>query len=69
MTEYTLIRSARKTLALEVSREGEVIVRAPNRARERDIERFIEAHEEWLEKDLARQKERLEKYPEPTEEE
>ena len=67
MREYTLIRSARKTLALEVSREGEIIVRAPNRARARDIERFIEAHEEWLEKALARQKERLEKYPEPTE--
>jgi len=67
--EYTLIRSDRKTLALEVSREGVVIVRAPNRARARDIERFLAAHEEWLEKALARQSERREKYPEPTEEE
>lgn len=66
MHEYTLIRSARKTLALEVSREGEIIVRAPNGARARDIERFLAAHEEWLEKALARQKERQEKYPEPT---
>ena len=69
MHEYTLIRSDRKTLALEVSREGVVIVRAPNRARARDIELFLAAHEEWLEKALARQSERREKYPEPTAEE
>ena len=69
MTEYTLIRSARKTLALEVSREGEIIVRAPNRASARDIERFLAVHEAWLQKALTRQQERREKYPEPTEEE
>ena len=69
MAEYTLIRSARKTLALEVSREGEIIVRAPNRASARDIDRLLAAHEDWLQKALARQRERREKYPEPTEEE
>lgn len=66
MHEYTLIRSARKTLALEVSREGCVIVRAPNRASKGDIERFVADHEAWLEKAVARQRERREKYPEPT---
>lgn len=69
MHEYTLIRSDRKTLALEVSREGEIIVRVPNWASRGDIERFVEKHEEWLEKALARQSERREKYPEPTAEE
>ncbi len=69
MREYTLIRSARKTLALEVSREGEVIVRAPDGAKVQDIERFLKSHEAWLERALARQQERREKYPEPTEEE
>ena len=67
--EYTLIRSARKTLALEVSREGEIIVRAPNRVSRGDIDRFVTKHEAWLEKALARQSERREKYPEPTAEE
>lgn len=69
MHDYTLIRSSRKTLALEVSREGEVIVRAPIRASRGDIERFVEKHEAWLEKALARQSERREKHPEPTAEE
>ena len=67
--EYTLIRSARKTLALEVSREGEIIVRAPNRASRGDIERFVAKHEAWLEKALARQRECREEYPEPSAEE
>lgn len=69
MRDYTLIRSARKTLGLEVSREGEIIVRAPNRASRVDIEHFVEKHEAWLEKALARQSERREKHPEPTAEE
>ncbi|MBR6654841.1 MAG: M48 family metallopeptidase [Oscillospiraceae bacterium] len=69
MHEYTLIRSDRKTLALEVSRDGEIIVRAPNRASRGDVECFVAAHEKWLEKALARQRERREKYPEPTAEE
>ncbi|MDD6187951.1 MAG: M48 family metallopeptidase [Clostridiales bacterium] len=69
MREYKLIRSNRKTLALEVSREGEVIVRAPKRAGSGEIERFVAAHEAWLEKAIVRQSERREKYPEPTAEE
>lgn len=69
MHEYTLIRSARKTISLEVSREGEIIVRAPNRAERSAVDRFVAEHEAWLENALARQSERREKYPEPTEEE
>ena len=69
MREYTLIRSGRRTLALEVSREGEVIVRAPDRASRADIERFVAAHEEWLERALVRQSQRREQYPEPSDEE
>ncbi len=33
---YTLIRSARKTIALELTRQGDLIVRAPNRMPERE---------------------------------
>ncbi len=69
MHEYTLIRSARKTISMEVSREGEIIVRAPNRAERSAVDRFVAAHEAWLENALARQSERREKYPEPTLEE
>lgn len=67
--DYTLIRSARKTMSLEVTREGEVIVRAGNRVSLERIESFVAGHEKWIEKARLRQSERAEKYPEPTEEE
>ncbi len=65
--EYELIRSDRRTVALEVTREGRVLVRAPRRMSVKDIERFVAGHEEWARKALAKQQERREKYPEPDE--
>ena len=44
---YRLIRSARKTFALEMSPEG-LIVRVPNRATRTQINRFIGEHEAWI---------------------
>lgn len=67
VTEYTLIRSARKTLAIEVSREGKVIVRAPRRAAKYHIEAFVEQHAGWIAVQQARQRARAEAHPEPTE--
>lgn len=46
----TLIRSRRKTIAIEVKPDGEVVVRAPLRAAKRDIQRFIETHSDWIAK-------------------
>lgn len=66
MIDYTLIRSARKTLAIEVSREGKVIVRAPRRAAKYHIEAFIEQHLDWIATHQARQQMRREAHPEPT---
>ncbi len=48
--EYRLIRSGRRTLALELSEQGELIVRAPNAAPLSDIEAFVHAHTAWIEK-------------------
>lgn len=67
--DYTLIRSKRKTMSLEVTREGGVIVRAGNRVSLERIDSFVAEHEKWIEKARLRQRERAEKYPEPTEEE
>ena len=66
---YRLIRSSRKTLALEVSSEGEVIVRAPNKTPAVTIEAFVQSHEAWLERALARQAERQTRHPAPSPEE
>ena len=60
---YRLIRSARKTLALEVSSSGEVIARAPNRTSLKTIEAFVASHEQWIEKALARQAARAACHP------
>ena len=48
MVPYTLVRSRRKTLALVISREGELVVRAPLRASKAWIESFIQEKEPWI---------------------
>lgn len=52
--DYTLIRSSRRTISIQLSPAGEVVVRAPNRMPKRDIERFVESKRSWIEAHLAR---------------
>lgn len=63
--EFELIRSARKTLALEVRQTGEIVVRAPQRMPEKQIRAFVQAHQNWIARARARQAERLSRHPEP----
>ncbi len=51
--EYTVIRSKRKTLAVEITREGGILVRAPLRAARRDVVAFVEGHSDWIERKLS----------------
>ncbi len=67
--EYRLYRSSRKTVALQVTRDGEVVVRAPLWMPKRDIERFVTKHTDWIQKRLIAQQEYRESHPEPTPEE
>ena len=46
---YTIIRSRRRTISVEISEDADVIVRAPNRVPLYEIERFVEANREWIE--------------------
>lgn len=46
--KYELIRSKRKTLAIEIKSDGSVIVRAPMRCPRRDIERFLLEKIDWI---------------------
>ena len=43
-----IIRSKRKTLALQIAEDGHLIVRAPMRCPNRDIVSFIEKSEKWI---------------------
>lgn len=69
MIPYTLIRSSRRTLSLEITRELTVQVRAPLRCPREEIDRFVQRHENWIAVHLEKQRQRMETHPEPTEEE
>ena len=64
--EYTLIRSRRKTLALEITREAKLVVRAPLRCPQRDIDRFLAEKQPWITAHLAKMQARREAHPENT---
>ena len=50
METYKLIRSERRTLSMELSPEGDLILRAPRRMPLRLIEQFVASHEDWIAK-------------------
>ncbi len=50
---YTLIRTKRKTIAICITKEGTVEVRAPLKALKHDVDQFVQAKREWIEKHLA----------------
>ena len=50
MKPYEMIRSGRRTLALEVTRDCRVVVRAPWGVPEAAIRRFVERHEAWIDR-------------------
>ena len=47
--DYTLIRTSRKTISIQLSPDGEVVVRAPYRMPKREIDRFVESKRDWME--------------------
>lgn len=59
--EYTLIRSRRKTIAIEIDNNARLVVRAPMRAPKYAIDRFIDEKDAWIRKHIAIVKERMEK--------
>ena len=52
--EYKLIRSRRKTVAIQITRDG-VVVRAPLGVSVSTINRFVNSHRVWIEKALKAQ--------------
>ena len=56
--EYQLIRSSRRTIAVEVTRDARMIVRAPYRATQKAVDYFISEHADWIEAHLAKMRTR-----------
>ncbi len=50
---YEILRSSRKTLSLQISPTGQVTVRCPKRCSRREIQKFVESKQLWLEKHLT----------------
>ena len=48
MTGYTLIRAKRRTMSLQLDRDGNAVVRAPYGVKKEFIDRFVAEHEDWL---------------------
>jgi len=64
--EYTLFRSRRKTLAIEITREAKLVVRAPLRCSKDRIDGFLAEKQGWIERHLAKMEARNRAHPEPT---
>ena len=58
-TPCRVIRSRRRTLSLEITPRGEVLVRAPLRTSEAVIRSFVEGKQGWIETHLALMRERM----------
>ena len=54
MQTVQVIRSNRKTIALEITPKGEVLVRAPFSMPESEIEKFVKDKEAWIWKHLSK---------------
>ena len=65
---FRVIRSDRRSLSLEITRDLEVLVRVPRQTSKARIEAFVEKNRAWLETHMAEARERAERRPpEPTE--
>lgn len=57
--DLRIIRSARKTLSLEVNQRGEIVVRAPRLLSKKAIDGFLEKNETWITKHQKKVLDRL----------
>lgn len=64
--EYRLIRSARRSLCIQITPTGEVVVRAPFAVPNRQIEDFVLAKQNWIEQNRRKVLLRLQENPPPT---
>ena len=53
--QCTVIRSDRKTVAVQIAGPNAVTVRAPRRMPQSEIDRFLTSHLDWIQKHLAMQ--------------
>ena len=55
-----IVKSKRKSISIEVNSEAEVIIRAPKWMSNREMAEFVEKHQAFIDKNIARMKKRKE---------
>lgn len=65
MEHYELIRSHRKTLALEITKDCRLLVRAPMRLPQARIDAFVVSHADWIARHMERRQAQAEQAPPP----
>ena len=58
--DFEIIRSNRRTISLEITPAGKVLLRAPRRMPETDIRAFVESKSSWLTKHLQKKEKDIE---------
>ena len=66
--DYTLIRSKRKSVAIQVDENCNITVRAPLRISQKEIDRILLEKKSWLEKTIISQREKRKQIKEYSEE-
>lgn len=61
--DYTIIRSRRKTIAIQIKPDCSVIVRAPLRMAKKDILKFVEEKSGWIRNHLEAMQQRMADHP------
>lgn len=51
---YKIIRSTRKTISIQITRDGQVLVRCPKGMGSDNIRKFVESKVDWIEKHLSK---------------
>jgi len=66
---YRLIRSGRRSVAIQITEAGEILLRIPRRMSVREAEAFLMSKEGWVRKSLEKVQSRRDAHPEPDAEE
>lgn len=61
--EIQIKRSSRRTLSLQITREGQVVVHCPFSTTQEQIQMFVDEHWQWIGENLEQVKRRLTKRP------
>lgn len=63
--EYTLIRSSRRSVSMELRPDGQLLVRAPYLMSAKAIDSFVASHGKWIRNARRRQEEKRSRCPAP----